>query len=420
MGASARRIWACGRTITFRCSRAFFVSSKIMARCRGCNWRTPDARPAPRLRGMAAGQWTHREAAGGRSSRPVRFRFRHASPTPERWTKQESRRVVRGVRGGDANGRAKQAREVVEIHSAHGYLLHEFLSPLSNTRSDCYGGSFENRTRVLREVVQAMRQTWPASLPLFVRISATDWVEGGWTIDDSVSLAKQLAPLERGSDRLFVGRRRAQCHDPGGAGIPSRLSRNVFVRKQASLTAAVGMITVTRAGRPYSSHRAGRHGVSRARAVARSLLAAARGGRIASETVRGRSNTRGRSVLSGLRFDAHLRQAIAQRVARQSEQPRGLALVAVGAIQRLANNGLLVADRASCPRAGSRPPTASRDLGAKIEPDIGGFQTSPVGQHHAALDDVLQLAHVARPMIFHAAARSRPRKSIPRGCRDLC
>src|ERR1700756_3720570 len=84
---------------------------------------------------------------------------------------------------------------VIEIHAAHGYLLHEFLSPLSNQRTDAYGGSFENRTRLLREIVAAVRGAWPERAPLFVRISATDWVEGGWDIEQSVGLAGQLKRL---------------------------------------------------------------------------------------------------------------------------------------------------------------------------------------------------------------------------------
>jgi 2,4-dienoyl-CoA reductase-like NADH-dependent reductase (Old Yellow Enzyme family) len=84
---------------------------------------------------------------------------------------------------------------VIEVHSAHGYLLHEFLSPLANLRDDGYGGSFANRTRLLREVVSAIRTVWPERFPLFVRISASDWIEGGWTVDDSVTLARHLAPL---------------------------------------------------------------------------------------------------------------------------------------------------------------------------------------------------------------------------------
>ncbi len=93
--------------------------------------------------------------------------------------------------------RALQAgARVVEIHAAHGYLLHEFFSPLSNSRTDEYGGSFENRTRILREVVEAVRKVWPERHPLFVRISATDWAEeGGWDLDQSVRLSQQLGAL---------------------------------------------------------------------------------------------------------------------------------------------------------------------------------------------------------------------------------
>src|ERR1035441_5165218 len=83
--------------------------------------------------------------------------------------------------------------DLIEIHAAHGYLLHSFYSPLSNNRTDEYGGSFPNRIRLLLEVVDAVRREWPPSKPLFVRISATDWLEGGWCADDSVLLVKQLA-----------------------------------------------------------------------------------------------------------------------------------------------------------------------------------------------------------------------------------
>ncbi len=96
----------------------------------------------------------------------------------------------------DAARRAVAAGfQVLEVHAAHGYLLHQFLSPLSNHREDAYGGSFENRTRLLREVVGALRSILPEELPLFVRISATDWVEGGWDLDQSVALAKELRAL---------------------------------------------------------------------------------------------------------------------------------------------------------------------------------------------------------------------------------
>jgi 2,4-dienoyl-CoA reductase-like NADH-dependent reductase (Old Yellow Enzyme family) len=96
----------------------------------------------------------------------------------------------------DAARRALAAGfQVIEVHAAHGYLLHQFLSPLSNHRTDAYGGSFENRTRLVREVVGALRSILPEELPLFVRISATDWVDGGWNLEESVALAKELKAL---------------------------------------------------------------------------------------------------------------------------------------------------------------------------------------------------------------------------------
>ncbi len=90
--------------------------------------------------------------------------------------------------------------QVVEIHAAHGYLLHEFLSPLSNQRQDEYGGSFENRVRLVLRVTETVRAAWPERLPLFVRISATDWTEGGWDLEQSVELARLLK--ERGVDLI--------------------------------------------------------------------------------------------------------------------------------------------------------------------------------------------------------------------------
>ncbi len=84
---------------------------------------------------------------------------------------------------------------MVEVHGAHGYLIHSFHSPLSNQREDRYGGSFENRIRFTLETVAAMRAVWPEDKPLAVRLSCTDWVEGGWTLEESVALAQQLKPL---------------------------------------------------------------------------------------------------------------------------------------------------------------------------------------------------------------------------------
>ncbi|MBD4566780.1 NADH:flavin oxidoreductase/NADH oxidase, partial [Xanthomonas citri pv. citri] len=80
----------------------------------------------------------------------------------------------------------------VQLHAAHGYLIHQFLSPLTNTRTDEYGGDFEGRTRFLKEVVAAVREVWPADKVLGIRISGSDWVEGGWSIEETVRLAQEL------------------------------------------------------------------------------------------------------------------------------------------------------------------------------------------------------------------------------------
>jgi 2,4-dienoyl-CoA reductase-like NADH-dependent reductase (Old Yellow Enzyme family) len=132
--------------------------------------------------------------------------------------------------------------DLVEIHAAHGYLLHEFYSPLSNQRTDLYGGSFENRTRLLLQVVDAVRALWPAHLPLFVRISASDWTEGGWTIDDSVQLSRLMR--EHGVDLIDCssGGNVAHAKIPVAPGYQVDFAARI--RKEAAIpTAAVGMIT---------------------------------------------------------------------------------------------------------------------------------------------------------------------------------
>ena len=132
--------------------------------------------------------------------------------------------------------------DFVEIHAAHGYLLHEFLSPLANQRTDAYGGSFENRTRLLLQVVDAVRAEWPAHLPLFVRISATDWAEGGWNIDESVQLAHLLR--DHGVDLVDVssGGQVPNAQIPVGPGFQVQFAARI--RREANIpTAAVGLIT---------------------------------------------------------------------------------------------------------------------------------------------------------------------------------
>jgi 2,4-dienoyl-CoA reductase-like NADH-dependent reductase (Old Yellow Enzyme family) len=131
--------------------------------------------------------------------------------------------------------------DVAEVHAAHGYLLHEFYSPLSNTRHDEYGGDFAGRTRLVREVVSAVRAVWPESKPLFVRVSATDWVDQGWNGDDTVQLAIDLKGL--GVDLIDVSTGGNLVTDiPVGPGYQVRFAERV--RREAEIaTSAVGMIT---------------------------------------------------------------------------------------------------------------------------------------------------------------------------------
>jgi 2,4-dienoyl-CoA reductase-like NADH-dependent reductase (Old Yellow Enzyme family) len=130
---------------------------------------------------------------------------------------------------------------VVEIHAAHGYLLHQFLSPLSNHRQDRYGGSFDNRTRLLREVVAAVRRTWPQENALFVRISATDWTEGGWDVEQSVALARQLAPLGVDLIDCSSGGNVPHVKIPVGPGYQTAFAERL--RRDANVaTGAVGLI----------------------------------------------------------------------------------------------------------------------------------------------------------------------------------
>jgi len=131
--------------------------------------------------------------------------------------------------------------KVIEIHGAHGYLIHQFLSPLSNTRTDEYGGSFENRIRLLQEIVAAVQTIWPADLPLLVRLSATDWAEGGWNLEETVKLCAILK--EMGVDLIDCssGGNIATAKIPVGPGYQIPFSE--AIRKTGIKTATVGLIT---------------------------------------------------------------------------------------------------------------------------------------------------------------------------------
>jgi 2,4-dienoyl-CoA reductase-like NADH-dependent reductase (Old Yellow Enzyme family) len=131
---------------------------------------------------------------------------------------------------------------VIEVHAAHGYLLHEFLSPLSNSRTDRYGGSFENRTRFALDVAASIRRVWPESHPLFVRISATDWSEGGWDLPQAIELARLLKACGVDLIDTSSGGNVATARIPLGPGYQVPFAE--AIRREAGIaTGAVGLIT---------------------------------------------------------------------------------------------------------------------------------------------------------------------------------
>ncbi len=182
------------------------------------------------------------ESEGGwQAVAPSAIPFRPGDPAPAELSKDEIRAVVNAF--AEAARRALRAGfQIVELHGAHGYLMHEFFSPIGNRRTDEYGGSFENRIRFGLETIQAVRAVWPDELPLLLRISATDWVEGGWDIDDSVELARRVKPM--GVDLI-------DCSSGGSSleqKIPLKPGYQVpfaeRIRREAGIpTGAVGLIT---------------------------------------------------------------------------------------------------------------------------------------------------------------------------------
>nr|WP_309755056.1 NADH:flavin oxidoreductase/NADH oxidase [Flavobacterium sp.] len=132
--------------------------------------------------------------------------------------------------------------QVMEIHAAHGYLMHQFLSPLSNFRTDEYGGSFENRIRLTLEVLEAVQSEWPENLPLLVRISASDWAEGGWNLEESIQLSKILK--EKGVDLIDVSSGGAVSHQQIPLGPNYQVAFAESIKNEAGIpTGAVGLIT---------------------------------------------------------------------------------------------------------------------------------------------------------------------------------
>ncbi|HEY2495950.1 MAG TPA: NADH:flavin oxidoreductase/NADH oxidase [Candidatus Angelobacter sp.] len=172
---------------------------------------------------------------------PSALAFTDRYQVPHAMSVAEIAAVVEAFAAAARRAQAAGAK-LIELHSAHGYLLHSFISPLSNQRTDQYGGSFANRIRIVCEVVTAVRKVWPEEYPLWVRISATDWTEGGWTVEESVELARTLKPLGVDLMDCSSGGNVARAKIPVGAGYQVEFAERIR-REAGMLTGAVGMIT---------------------------------------------------------------------------------------------------------------------------------------------------------------------------------
>ena len=172
---------------------------------------------------------------------PSAIAFDDTFPTPTALSRSEIDDVIASFAAGARRARRAGFR-VVELHAAHGYLLHQMLSPKSNHRDDEHGGSFENRTRLVLDVVKAIRTEWPDTLPLFVRLSATDWVEGSWSADDTVQLVGRLAPLGVDLIDCSSGGILPHIRIPVGTGYQTPFAARVK-HETGVLSGAVGLIT---------------------------------------------------------------------------------------------------------------------------------------------------------------------------------
>lgn len=191
------------------------------------------------------GHGTVPEQAGGwkKVVAPSALAFADGYPMPQALTSDGIQEIVSAF-AQSARRACDAGFRVIEIHAAHGYLIHEFLSPLSNHRQDAYGGSFENRTRLLREIVGAVRSSWPERAPLFVRISATDWMDGGWDIQQSVELARGLRASGVDLIDCSSGGNVPRAMVPVGPGYQTPFAEQIR-REAGIMTGAVGLITAS-------------------------------------------------------------------------------------------------------------------------------------------------------------------------------
>lgn len=181
------------------------------------------------------------EQGGWTPLAPSAVPFDEGYPVPHALTGKEIDGVVEAFAA--AARRARIAGfKVVELHMAHGYLVHQFLSPLANQRKDAYGGSLENRARLALRITHAVRDAWPSELPLFVRISATDWVKGGWNVTESVQLVRWLKDLGVDLVDCSSGGVVPKAKIPVGPGYQTAFAERIR-RETGILTGAIGLIT---------------------------------------------------------------------------------------------------------------------------------------------------------------------------------
>lgn len=186
------------------------------------------------------GQILSTEANGWKTYAPSPIAWGENTDLPIELSSEQIEKIKSDYKAAIVRAR-KAGFKLLSFHFAHGYLAHEFLSPLSNLRTDQYGGSFENRVRLLLEIIDIARENWPSDLPIFVKISATEWVEGGWDLDDSVALAELL--YHRGVDMVDCssGGNIADAKIPLSPGYQVKFAE--ATRKTGVLSGAVGLIT---------------------------------------------------------------------------------------------------------------------------------------------------------------------------------
>jgi 2,4-dienoyl-CoA reductase-like NADH-dependent reductase (Old Yellow Enzyme family) len=183
-------------------------------------------------------------SGGWQTIAPSPAKFSENYPMPKEMTQTDIKMVVDQF--GDAAKRSLAAGfQVAEIHAAHGYLLHQFLSPLSNHRKDEYGGGLKNRMRLPLEVAKAVREMWPSELPVSVRISATDWIEGGWDLVQSIELATELKKIGIDLIDCSSGGIAPGAKIPIGPGYQVKFAEEIK-RQTGMMTGAVGLITDAR------------------------------------------------------------------------------------------------------------------------------------------------------------------------------